>query len=71
VPPIINSNKCVACGRCVEICSEDVFYGSQKKSVPIVQYPAECWHCNACIESCPEPDAIRLRIPLPMKIVYK
>jgi adenylylsulfate reductase subunit B len=53
------------------MCSEDVFFGSKKKEVPRVTYPNECAHCNACVEECPVEGAIRLRIPLPMMLIYK
>ena len=71
MPPIINKDRCIACGICVNICPQDVFFSSKKKKVPVVTYPEECWHCNACVLDCPKEDAIRLRIPLPMTICYK
>jgi adenylylsulfate reductase subunit B len=71
VPPVIEKDKCIRCGKCVDICSEDVFFGSERKETPIVGYPEECWHCNACVSACPEEGAIRLRIPLPMMVCYK
>ena len=71
MPPIINEEKCISCGKCYDICSEDVFFGSKKKEVPVITYPDECWHCNACVLDCPVEGAIILRIPLPMMIVYK
>lgn len=71
MPPVIDREKCVRCGRCVELCSQDVFFGSEKKQTPQVAYPEECWHCNACVEGCPEVGAIRLRIPSPMMVCYK
>ncbi len=71
MPPIINERKCITCGMCVKICPQDVFFGSQKKQIPVVSYPEECWHCNACVVDCPVEGAIKLRIPLPMQIVYK
>jgi NAD-dependent dihydropyrimidine dehydrogenase PreA subunit len=55
----------------VDICTEDVFYGSKKGEVPVVTYPRECVHFNGCVEACPVPGAITLRIPLPMMLVYK
>jgi adenylylsulfate reductase subunit B len=48
-----------------------VFFGSEKKKTPLVSYPQECWHCNACVLACPAEGAIRLRIPLPMMVCYK
>ncbi len=53
MPPIINEKKCSKCGKCVDICSEDVFFGSKKGEVPTVAYGEECWHCNACVSACP------------------
>ena len=71
MPPIINKNRCKACGICVNICPQDVFFGSKKKKIPVITYPEECWHCNACVLDCPQEGAIRLRIPLPMSICYR
>jgi adenylylsulfate reductase, subunit B len=71
MPPVIDSSHCSHCGQCAEICSEDVFVVTEKKKAPVVTYPEECWHCNACILACPVEGAIRLRIPLPMMVCYK
>ena len=70
MPPIINERKCNACGICVEVCAQDVFFGSKKKSIPVAMYPEECWHCNACVLDCPS-GAVKLRIPLPAMLAYK
>ncbi len=71
MPPIIDSEKCAGCGKCADICPEDVFFGSDKGQVPLVTYPEECNHFNCCVSVCPKEGAIRLRIPVPMIIVYK
>ncbi|MFC2007401.1 ferredoxin family protein [Chloroflexota bacterium] len=71
MPPEINEDTCTKCRKCVDICSEDVFFGSEKGQFPVVAYPEECWHCNACVIDCPVPGAIKLRIPLPMMLCYK
>jgi len=71
MPPVIDRNKCIKCSKCVDICSEVVFFGSKEKETPVVTYPDECWHCNACILDCPVEGAIFLRIPLPMTVVHK
>ena len=71
MPPIINKEKCLACGQCADVCPMDVFFGSADNEIPVVSYPEECWHCNACILDCPVDGAIRLRIPLPLSICYK
>jgi adenylylsulfate reductase subunit B len=75
MPPIIDKTKCDGCvGREYQICREhcvtDVFLGSQQGKQPIVAYPDECFHENACVLDCPK-QAIKLRIPLPMSVVYK
>ena len=70
MPPVIDEEKCTACGLCAEYCAEDVFYGSKKKQVPQVTYPDFCAHCSCCVYEC-KADALRLRIPLPMQLLYK
>jgi len=70
LPPKIKLEKCNACGHCVDLCSEDVFYKSQTKKTPVVTYPAECWHCGACAIECPQ-DAICFYIPLYMRVAGK
>ncbi len=65
MPPVINENMCKMCGVCVDVCPLDVFFGSKRKQIPVVTYPEECWHCNACVTDCPE-KAIKLRMALPM-----
>ena len=71
MPPEIDPDKCTACGQCVDICTEDVFYGSKEGEVPTVRYPRECIHFGGCVHHCPVPGVIRLRIPLPMMLAYK
>jgi len=71
MPPVIEKKKCKHCNLCVEACPCDVFFGSKKTKIPQITYPDECWHCNACVEACPTRGAIRLRIPLPMMILYR
>ena len=71
MPPIINNELCNGCGKCVEICPTDVFFGSKEEQIPVITYPEECWHEAACVIDCPVNGAIKLRTPLPMTIVYK
>lgn len=70
MPPHINDAKCVKCGVCADICAEDVYFGSEPGKIPMVTYPEFCFHCNCCVEECPE-QAIQLRIPLPEMLLYK
>lgn len=71
MPPIIDEKLCIRCGICVNVCPQDVFFGSKRKKVPKITNPDECWHCNACVLDCPKKGAIKLRIPLPMSICYR
>jgi adenylylsulfate reductase subunit B len=70
MPPVINEEKCKACGKCVDSCPQDVFFGSENKMIPVISYPEECWHCGACTLDCPIEGAVSLRIPLPMGIAW-
>lgn len=71
MPPVLDKTKCKRCGKCIEICTEDVFFGSKKGDFPEVSYPEVCWYCNCCVNECPVKGAIKLRIPLNMMIAYK
>ena len=76
MPPEINLEKCTGCGRCVDLCPVDVFFGTEsfgekKGEKPVVSYPDICWHCNWCVNVCPVEGAVRLRTPLSMFLAYK
>ena len=71
MPPVIDEEKCIRYGKCVDTCPEDVYFGSKKKHIPQVTYPQECVYRNGCVEEYPAEGTIRLRIPLPMMLVYK
>ena len=64
MPPVIDQEKCIACGTCAQICPDELFRLERKKGeIPTIMYPDECWHCNACVLDCPK-QAIELRFPL-------
>lgn len=70
MPPVIDEEKCIKCGKCVDICMMDVFFGSKEGEVPTIAYPEECSHFSCCVQICPV-GAIKLRIPLPLMILTK
>ena len=51
MPPVIDEEKCTACGTCDAHCPLDVLYLVDDKVD--VRYPDECWHCGACRQDCP------------------
>ena len=71
MPPIINKDLCDGCGKCVDVCPTDVFFGTKKGQIPTITYPEECWHENACVLDCPIKGAIKLRTPLTMMAIFK
>jgi len=71
MPPQIDTEKCSGCGTCVSVCQMDVFFGSKDNEIPVISYPEECWHCNACVMDCPVEGAIKLRVALPAAVFYK
>lgn len=47
----LEAEKCVGCGRCVEVCPHQVFKLDEKKA-RIVDFDA-CMECGACRKNCP------------------
>ena len=56
--PIIDEEKCVGCGICVDTCPKNVIeiVENVAKAVRV----KECDGCDACAESCPN-DAIQMK----------
>ena len=63
MPPVIDRDKCTACGACDQHCPLDVIY--MKGDEVEVRFPEECWHCGACRQDCPT-GAITIEFPLIM-----
>lgn len=48
----IDSMKCRACGKCLDVCPGSLIVrGGGKKAV--IRYPKDCWGCASCIKECP------------------
>lgn len=55
---IVDNDKCIGCGECVDICPVEVYELQDEKSVPV--NAEECVGCESCIEVC-EHEAITVR----------
>jgi len=53
--PIVDAEKCIGCGECVDVCPTEVYELIDEISVPV--NADECLGCESCIEVC-EQDAI-------------
>jgi len=51
----VDSEKCIGCGECVDVCPVEVYELQDGKSVPVNE--EECLGCESCVEVC-EQDAI-------------
>lgn len=69
MPPIVHSDRCVGCGTCADVCPMHVFRQDSPRTVPVVAYGEECWHCNACVLDCPK-QAVVLRLPLNYMLLH-
>lgn len=47
----INEEKCIGCGKCVEICPGTLIILENKRAV--MNYPKDCWGCASCLKECP------------------
>ena len=50
--PMIDFEKCIGCGTCMEFCEEEVFAIEDGKAR--IDNIDACNACNVCIEECPE-----------------
>lgn len=67
-----NTELCIRCNRCVDVCPTDVMVANpQKDEPPIVLYPDECWFCGCCVDHCPVRGAIRMEHPLSQRVGWK
>lgn len=64
-PIVFDSEICVGCNRCAEVCQVDILVPSAEKGrPPMVMFPGECYYCGSCVMECPNEGAIQLRHPL-------
>lgn len=64
-PVAFDTDKCVGCNRCAQVCQCDVLIPSVNQGEPpVVMYPGECCYCGACVMECAVEGAIRFRHPL-------
>lgn len=67
-----DSEICVGCNTCVNVCRTDVLMPNPEKGKePVIVYPDECWFCGSCVEECPNPGAITMHHPLNQKMAWK
>jgi DNA-directed RNA polymerase subunit D len=55
IPNVIISERCVSCGKCVDVCPRGVLGLNDKKLLRVVN-ELECSQCRLCEEACPEVD---------------
>ena len=48
--PTVDTDKCIGCGECVEVCPVEVFELEDEKAVPV--NAEECLGCESCVEVC-------------------
>ncbi len=55
---VVDSEKCVGCGECVDVCPVTVYEMKDGKSEPT--NVEECLGCESCVEVC-EQDCIEIK----------
>lgn len=62
--PVIQTERCTQCGRCVQVCPAEpkaLSWKNGKKQAPVYQYK-DCIRCYCCQELCPH-EAITVSVP--------
>jgi Pyruvate/2-oxoacid:ferredoxin oxidoreductase delta subunit len=68
--PVILAEKCIKCGRCVDVCPADpkaLSWANGKQQIPVYDY-SHCIRCYCCQELCPN-EAITVVTPLLGRII--
>lgn len=47
----LNSDRCVGCGMCAQVCPHQVFTLGDRKA--LIATPYSCMECGACVLNCP------------------
>ena len=47
----INTEKCVGCKRCINVCPGSLIELNQAKKA-YIKYPKDCWGCVSCVKEC-------------------
>ncbi len=53
MPPIIDTEKCIGCGACLNICPYNLVLMENYKAI-FNDDDAECTNCGNCVEKCPQ-----------------
>ncbi|MHB1126247.1 MAG: 4Fe-4S dicluster domain-containing protein [Bacillota bacterium] len=48
----IDRGKCIACGKCLEVCPGNLIYCNDAKKA-MIREVKDCWGCAACLKECP------------------
>jgi adenylylsulfate reductase, subunit B len=48
----VDKQKCIACGKCINICPGNLLERDASERANI-KYPKDCWGCAACLKECP------------------
>ena len=67
----IDSEICVGCNACANICRmQTIVPHPEKGKPPVVAYPDECWFCACCVDVC-RTGALQMRLPINQRIFFK
>jgi len=47
----IDKEKCIGCGKCVQICPGNLLARNNERKC-FIRYPRDCWGCTACLKEC-------------------
>lgn len=47
----IQSENCIGCGRCMEVCPGNLIK-KDKNGKACIRRPRDCWGCTSCIKEC-------------------
>ncbi|MFW5782560.1 MAG: 4Fe-4S binding protein [Candidatus Muiribacteriaceae bacterium] len=51
--PVIETDKCIGCGKCMSVCPAEPNVFMMKDDKSGVVHPESCIECGACVANCP------------------
>lgn len=68
MPVVIDKQRCIGCGACVDICPGNLLAIDKRTGKAYIRQARDCWECLSCVKACPK---TAMEIVLPYELAYR